>query len=194
MAQTFTRLKKILSVDEFNELCRKVALEYADSVEYYSADYFCKRYDITKSCFQKMIDYAIVNNLISDNTVNRMMNKAIANQRRHCKTAGITTIEKYARLQNERTENFQREIAIFFVNNPDKTKKELARIKGLTIKEFDWNLVRAIEDNVVSDEIVDSIEERSIKNAKPGTEENTKVFFEGMRKKREANKKGVALN
>lgn len=194
MARTFTQLKKSMSTEDWNRFCRRIALEYADSSAIFSVKYFCKEYDLTKSCYEKIKEYAIVNNLVSDGIVDMMMEKSIKNQQAHCKTAGITTIEKFARLSNIRTENLQIEIATAFANNPDISKEEFAKRYGLTKIQFDQKLVRAIEDNLVSDEIVDAIESRSIKNAKPGTEENVKVFFEGLRKKREANKKGVALN
>lgn len=194
MGRTFTILKKQMDQEKFNDFCVTIVLEYANSPALYAAKYFCNRYDITKSCYQKIKDYVVVNNLINDTIVQLMIQKSIKNQMANCEKAGSSTIIKYERLMEEREKNKCKRIAELFAYNPTKSKKELASMMGITTREVDTLLLKAIEENIVTDVVVDAIERRSIKNAKKGTVEEVKLFFKGIRLKREFFKKEVALN
>ena len=189
MARTFTFLKKNMTKENFESFCRKLTKEYADSNSFFSAKYFCKQYDIAKSCFEKIKEYAVVNNLVSDDTVKAIMKKSIENQKRHCKKAGETTVEKYGRLISERKKNLEKDVINELVENPSKSKNDIAKKYSIKPSDLDVILARKIIYNEVDDDIVDALEERSINNAKKGTEMLSKKLFEVLRKKREENKR-----
>ena len=92
--KTFTQLKKSLSKERMDDICKQLVLEYADSGPEKSETYFCKKYSITPSCYKKMKDYAFNNNLVGDDVVHRAMNKAIANQKLHNANAGWSSVNK----------------------------------------------------------------------------------------------------
>lgn len=187
----FTQIKKRMDMDitEINKFCKKVAIEYANSSYLFTRSYFCKTYNITESCFYKVLRRAVEEDLVDDETVQRMMNKAIGKQQKYAKGAGSNTVMKYADMKAKRHIVQATNYAIEFANNPDISKKQIAEKHGVTVKKLDQLLAKAIFENHVDDSVVDAIEERSIRNAKQGQEELTRSFFEGLRKKRESYKK-----
>lgn len=198
MARTFTQLKKAMTTEQLNNFCKTIAESYAQSYTCFSRKYYCEQYNITISCYEKVKDYAIVNNLVSDKIVNLMRDKAIANQQYHMSQAGASSWRKFDILMVEREENKRktetRKCAIEFAYNPNIPKRTLAAMHGMTIKDFEKMLVIAIEENEVEDAVVDLMEERSIKNSDSTNHNKITQFFAGLREKREKNKKEITLN
>ena len=199
MSRNFTNLKKNMSIEQLDKFCKNLSEEYARTPYCVSRSHFCNTYNITTSCYERVKEYAIVNCLVSDLTVEQMRDKAVANQQFHSQYAGTSTWEKFERLIEERNENMIKNIAkryaTEFAYNPDISKEDLAVSHGMTLNSYEKCLVMAIEENIADDKTVDAMEERSYKNAPtPQRAEQTKNFFVGLRAKREANKKGVTLN
>lgn len=207
--RNFEELRKSMSLKEFNKFCKKVTEEYANSEPQFARTYFCETYRITISCFYKILEYAVVENLVDDIVVQRMIKKAMTNQNAHKNGAGYSSIIKYTRMYQKRKRNIAiapykkiaremsvetvRTIAVDFGDNPDITKKEFASAYGVHTKVIDFCLERAIEDNIADDKTVVAIEKRSIKNAKAENIEITKRYFSNLRKRRKANKKEITL-
>lgn len=195
--RNFTQLKKTMTLEELNKFCKKIAEEYAKGEAQYARTYFCKKYNITKSCFYKILEYSVVTNLVENIIVIRMLNKSVKNQNLHQKGAGGSSIAKYERMYVQRcryiamtfSNNEVNKFAIDFAENPNISKADIAFTYGINKKIADILLARAIEDGISDDKVVDAIERRSINNAKPENVEMTKQYFIAIRKKREANKR-----
>lgn len=192
-ARNWTQLKKSMTTEQLNRFCKKLAEQYANSESYFAMDYFCKLHNITTSCYYKVKEYAVTQNLVDDDIVNKMMRKSAGNRDMHAKDAGVATVAKFARMSEERKKNKIIQTAIEFADNPDISKKDLAVMRGITVKEYDMMLVAAIEENLVNDLVVSAMEDRSIKNAASTNVERTVEFFDGLKKKRAAFIKGITL-
>lgn len=199
--RSFTQLKKSMNCSEFNNFCKKLTKEYANSEAQFARTYFTQHYNISVDCYYKVLEYAVVTNLVEDVIVNKMMDKAVKNQSVHNESAGASSIIKYARMYDQRCKFIAnsfidkeiKTMAIDFGDNPDISKADLAASYGIVRKVLELVLVRAIEENIADDKTVDAIERRSIKNAKPENVQMTKDYFAALRKKREANKQGITL-
>ncbi len=184
-----------MSYDEFNKFCKKITEEYAKAEAQYARAYFTEHYNISVDCYYKVLEHAVVTNLVEDIIVVKMMKKAVANQNLQKSGAGGSSLAKYARMYEERCRyiamTFQKDevkrFAVDFVGNPDISKTDIASSYGIVRKVAEYFLVRAIEENIVDDKIVDAIEKRSINNANPEKVQMTKEYFIGLRKKRQAN-------
>jgi len=199
--RSFTKLKKSMSAQEFDNFCKKITEEYAKSEAQFARTYFTQHYNISESCFYKILEHAVVSNLVEDVIVTKMTNKAVQNQNAHKNGAGVTTIAKYAKMYAKRSKNIAMQmtdeeiktIAIDFADNPDIAKIDLAASYGITTKVLGYSLERAIEENIVEDKVVDAMEQRSIKNTRPENVELTKNYFTALRNKRESYKQGATL-
>ena len=198
MAKNFTQLKKQKTFEEFNRYAKRITEDYATSENHFSRSYFCRTYDISSSCFYKLMEYAVVTDLVSDSITAKMMNKAIANQQNHDKRAGGTSQQKYVDMYRKRCEfianqksmEIVEDFAIMFACYPSDTKEELASEFGISKKVADLLLVRAIVENIADDDIVERIEKRSIAGS---VDKNyTREFFSKLKKQREDNKKEIA--
>lgn len=185
--RSFTQLKKEKDVKELNSLCKKVVESYAKSSGEFSQTYYCDHYNISKSCFGRMRDYAVITELVSEDIAWKATQKGISNQQAHSSEAGRIAMQHYYDLLRKRVEyiiySFSaeeiKEIAERFANESSLSKAELATKTDTSIKVIDNLLKRAIIENIISDEIFEKIKERSIKNS--ATPSNTKEFFERLR-------------
>lgn len=193
--RNFSQLKEMFTLQELIEFCKNIAEEYANLESQYARSYFCNKYEITTSCFYKILEYAVITNLIEDVIVHKMMEKAIKNQNLHKNGAGISSIIKYAKMYTKRykyiaetmIEEEVKDLARDFGDNPDITKAEFASAYGVNQRVIDFCLERAIKDNIADDKTVSAIEKRSIKNAKAENITITKKYFSDLRKERKAN-------
>ena len=196
--RSFTELKKSMTFEELNKFCKKVTEEYAKSEAQFARSYFCEHYNISEQCFYKVLEYAVVTNIVEDYIVTKMLNKAIENQNLHSSGAGARSVAKYARMLNQRcafvAATIPKEevmiIATDFANNPDISKQDIATANGISRKVLELVLERAIEENMVDDKIFEAIIERSLSK---NNSQDAKDYFLGLKKKREANKKGITL-
>ena len=102
--RNFTQLKKAMSEEELRKFCKKIAEEYADSKGEYARSYFVKEYDISGSCFYKILETSIIKNWVSDETMLKMEEKAVENQKVHAETAGLSTRKHYSEMRQKRQE------------------------------------------------------------------------------------------
>lgn len=196
--RSFTQLQKAMSYSDFCKFCKKITEEYAKSEPQFARSYFCNAYNISESCYYKVLEHAVVTNLVEDVIVSRMMNKAVANQSIHKDGAGISSRVKYARMYTQRCEyiamTFSEEevkrITTDFADNPDISKVDFASMCGVARKVLELVLERAIENNIVDDDVFEAIRIRSFSK---DSSKDTEDYFTTLKKKREANKKGIAL-
>ena len=195
--RTFKHLKETMTARTFEDFCKRIANQYANSELHFSGSYFSEHENITKECFRTCLEYAIVQNFITEKTVDKIEKKSIANQKAHAKNAGESTKVYYAKLRKKRNEYILflysdsdiKSIAEDFANNPQITKKEFAEKYDISFSVLDVLLKKAFTENIVDDEICRKIERRSL--AKDSSK-RTKEFFERLWKGRK--KEEDALN
>lgn len=202
MGRNFTELKKELVTDEkLKKFGKKLFEEYANSDSEFSRSYFYKEYNITKSCFEKLMYFTMVEGSVSDDTIEKYKNKAIALQKAHVNTSARNTINRVRRVYTERqsrekpktTEENIKSFVELYALNLETSKEDLAKATGYTVEEANIMIWRAITENIVCDETVKRIELRSINNSKPENREGIKEYFDGLWKVRNGNKRGVAF-
>lgn len=187
--RNYSYLKKNISSTEFKDFCRKIANQYANSEGHFSYSYFCEKENITKSCFYRVIEEAVIMNWVSEDTVNKIEAKSIFNQKYHAQNAGGTTLRKYAELRKKRNKYIIslysneeiKNIAKEFAENFEVTKKDFAKKYDISIVVLDTLLRKAFVENIADDEICKAIEERSIQK---DSSKRAKKFFEQLWKQR----------
>ena len=199
--RSFKQLQEEKKIKEFCSFCKKVTEEYANSETHFSGSYFTEHYNISRKCFGEVIKYAIETNLVEDKIFFKAMEKSSKNSEAHSRGSGGRSRANYERMYTHRcqyiamlvpTEEIKKAV-VDFADNPDISKIDIATAYGWNRKIFEIFLLKAIEENLVDDRTVEAIETRSINNADIEKREYTKEYFAGLKKKREANKKGVTL-
>lgn len=194
--RSFTELKKQMSYQSFEEFCKKIAKEYANSEAHFARSYFCEHYNISQSCFYKVLEYAAVTNLISEREFERLKNKATANQGLHKRGAGLSSQIKYSEMYVRRCEYIVesystvelKQIAESFASQPNISKKEFAEKYNTSTKVLGLLLQKAIVTNVVDDETFEAIKNRSINNSSSDIE-FVESYFKALEEKRQLDKK-----
>lgn len=197
--RSFRDLSKSMSTIEIDNFCKRIAESYADSETKFARTYYTEHENISVSCFYKVLERAVVLNLVSEKTVDKMEKKAELNQSAHAKGAGITSKEKYAMLRKKRNEYIiflysDEEIVKLstdFANHPKISKAEFAEKYDISIKVIDTLLKKAITENLIDDETFAKIEERSLSK---DSSLRAKEFFKLLHERRNSNLKGTALN
>lgn len=197
--RSFRALSNNMTAAELDKFCRRIAESYANSEARFARSYYTEHERISESCFYEVLERAVVLNLVSEKTVDKMERKAELNQSIHARGAGITSKEKYNELRKKRNEFIiflysDKEIAKLatdFANHPEISKAEFAEKYDVSIKVIDTLLKKSITENIINDEIFAKIEERSL--AKDSSL-RAKEFFRLLRERRNANLKGTALN
>ena len=191
--RSFTNLKKEMSLEQLNNFCKELAEEYATSDYEFARKFFCEKYSLTQSCYYKVLEYAVVNNLISDLTLADIMHKSATNQSTYYDGSGATSVAKYNRLYNKRCENIAaafseekiRDIADDFLL---KSKYRVSIKHEISTKTVDFAIMRAVSENIVDDRTVAALESRSIATAKGSDKYTTRVGFEIVKAMREEKK------
>lgn len=147
--RNFSQLQKSMTARELNSFAKRIAMEYAYSDVYKATMYFTDKYNISRSCYGRVKDYAVTHFLVSDDTIKKMIEKAQANQKRHSKTAGGTTIKHYDELMAERRK-YALEIVKEYIENPQKPVRQLAEKRGITDKEYYSIICFAFEDEKIT--------------------------------------------
>ena len=186
--KNFTAKKKELSPEGLNHFVKRIATQYANSDGQFSATYFTKAEGITSSCFYRVLDEAVIRNLVSEEIVEKMEQKAISNQQRHCEEAGSRTILHYNDLRMKRREYIIKNLSIsekisiaeYVTMNLDKNLGEIARdydMNPLTLKK----ILREVFVNPNTDEeICIRLEERSV--VREESEEKKNLIREAFKK------------
>ena len=197
--RSFSEMKKKMSFNEFNNFCKKLTEDYANSEGHFARSYFCSNHNISESCFYRILEHAVVTNLVDEIVFSKMLAKAKSNQKAHSSKAGGTTEIKFRRMYTERCKfiatSIQNEevekVAKQYAYDLNLTKNEIARSNGLPVKVLDYVLLRSIEECIVDDDTFKAMEKRSLSGTRPEKLEYTKDFFAGLQKKRLAFKRNI---
>ncbi len=182
--RNYSYLKKHMSQEDFKSFCKRIANQYAKSDNHFSSSYFMKTENITKSCFYRVVEEAVVRNWVSEDMVNKIEAKSISNQKYHAQNAGESTIRKYAELRRKRNEYIFsqysdaeiKELAKAFAERSDEiSKRDFAKKYDLSIMVLDALMKKAFVENIADDETCKTIERRSLQR---DSSKRTVEFFE----------------
>lgn len=189
--KNFTDLEKTRNRKQMRIFVREVANFYANTNNAISKPYITNYYQISDSCYYKILECAVIWGVVNDATVNRMEEKTCYNARLHSGSS-YQTEEKYARLRDERktyekfpfTKKEATEITILF-SEGKFTKEKLADEYCTSTNKIDKAIYTAIVLNWVKDKIYNKIKENSLK---VDSSESTVNFFEELENERNTNK------
>lgn len=195
--RSFKDISRTMSTKELDNFCKRIAESYANSDSRFARSYYTEYENISISCFYKVLDRAIMLNLVSEKTVDKMEKKAMANQASHAEGAGMTSREKYVALRKKRNEYIIflysdeeiRELATDFANHPEVSKKDFSDKYGVSTTVIDVLLKKSITENIIDDETFAKIEKRSLSR---DSSIRAKEFFRLLHQRR--NCKETALN
>ena len=170
---------------------RGVAEFYANTDNGISKPYITNYYQITDSCYYKILEYAVIWGVVDDVLVKRMEEKTSYNAQLHSGTS-YRTENKYSELRKLRREYAEfpftkkeaKEITHLFVEEKI-SKEDLARKFCTTRSKIDKAIYVSIELNWVKDEIYNKIKESSLK---ADSSEKTVNFFKELDYLRESKK------
>lgn len=134
--RTFADLKKSMPLYKFNLLCREIATEYAYSDLSKATTYFTCKYNITKSCYQRVKEYAVIHFLVSDYVVSLMEEKASANQQRNTVgSSGFKVKNHYNKLRSKR-KDFISSLAVEYAEHPEIPYRVLVANCGRSVEGY----------------------------------------------------------
>ena len=171
--RTFKQLSKEKTYAELMDFSKKITELYANSDSIYSQSKISEENNVTIKCLRDLMDYAIVMSLVSKPICDRVLEKAVCNQRNKIQESGWNSILHHKELIKRREELL---INSFF-------EPEIYRIANDVAENFDYSihqftikyniesdkitrklLERAITENIVSDNVVEKLIERSLKD------------------------------
>lgn len=168
--RTFRQLEKEKSLQELNQFSRKVTEIYATSIKEYSQTNVANDNNLTVKCLRQLMDYAISTALVSTDIASKVLEKTMTNQQRNNKEAGSSSIMHHKKLIKQRIEfvsySYPKvevcKIAEDIANNPSKTIDHFTRKYGIESEKVTKKLLeRSIIENIISDEMMEKIIERS---------------------------------
>ena len=190
--KNYSELEKTRNRRQMRAFVREVAEFYANTDNGISKPYITNYYQITDSCYYKILEYAVIWGVVDDVIVKRMEEKTSYNAQLHSGTS-YRTENKYSELRKLRREYAEfpftkkeaKEITHLFVEEKI-SKEDLARKFCTTRSKIDKAIYVSIELNWVKDEIYNKIKESSLK---VDSSEETVNFFKKLDSLRELNKK-----
>ncbi len=194
MPYTFERLHAdyIGREAKFREYVGKIATRYSEIPDVQAEKFFCKEYNITKSCYHRILEYAVITGSVSNNTVDKMENKACLNARAHSGKDNRVQ-EHYVQLRKERIEfrkypffkRDEKDIATFYAQGQGSA--EIAKSYGCTVKQIKLVLYKVCTTKgIISDQLFKMIKNRSLEEAEEEARKKREEQFkqyEKMRKK-----------
>lgn len=196
--RTFKQLQKEKTFEELNSFAKAVTEAYAKSDMAYSQTNTAKDNHLTKKGLRDLMDYAIITDLVSRETCEQVLQKAIENQRQKAQEAGSSSIIHHKELIKRREEFL---LSAYAKVEVEKIAKDIAEHSSCSIHYFTekYNiesdrltksiLKRAIVENIVSDEVVEKLIERSLKGIEiRRVRHRTEQYFAALKKQREENK------
>ncbi len=189
--KNYSDLEKTKNRRQMRAFVKEVAEFYANTDNGISRPYITEYYQITVSCYYKILSNAVIWGVVDDATVKRMEEKTCYNARLHSGSC-YRTENKYAWLRKLRreyadfpfTKKEAQKITLLFIEEK-KSKEELAQKFCTTRSKIDKAIYIAIKLNWVKDEIYNKIKENTLE---VDSSEKTVNFFKKLDSLRESNK------
>lgn len=192
------KLRETYSLSAFYKLSRDIATEYASTSPVRARSILMEKYNVSESTYYYLLEFAITHYLVSDNIIQQMQEKTLANQSNHG-NHGYSSHLKYAKLLEERknysafTQKDIRAIAKFFAEHPERPKDEIARMYCFhKTAVLDHLLLKACTECIVTDKLFEAIKKRSFATA--ADTEKTKRFFDVVAQRRATYKESRKKN
>ena len=198
--RSFKALKDSMEEIKFQQLCKKIAEEYANSACEFARSYFLKQYGINQECYYKVLNTAVIEGIVDDDIVEKMELKALANQKAHAVNAGLSTRKHYNKLRRLRQENMEvsqfcdeqiKQWATEFAYSP-LSISEFAKERNVTARIFSLLLEKAVEEVIVDDMIYQKLRNRSIAKASEANKKRTQNYFTMLTRRRNFNKRKLS--
>ena len=134
--RTFSMLKESMSLEKLNGFCYIVANAYARArdKEY---EFFMREYNISESCLNRILDYAVCKYIVSDWTVDKMKEKDERNRRE------TRNKYHYEKLQRKRR-TFAIDMAKDFIANRNKPIEFFMKKYGRSKQRLKYTLEKLI--------------------------------------------------
>lgn len=179
------------NVNAFDSIAKKATEEYANSLPEYSQEQVAADFDITTSCLRNLMDYAIIESIVTREIADGVLRKSVLNQQKKHPEAGGTSIKHHRDLIKQREDKKAGELDIFTIDmavseylyGTGDINVVINTYKLESKKIFNLVLKRAIAENVCSDEDVDKLIEKSL--SKSITLDKIKLFRELIEKREE---------
>lgn len=169
----------------------EIATKYANTKLEYSRDFFSQEYCISYNTFYTLLEKAVIEGIVDDETVKKMLEKASENSARKAGEGARKRSEnhyaylilkrKIYMLPKEETHNLVVKYSKSALN-----KKKFCKDNFITTKLFDRMMCKAIIENWVSDDTVEKIKNKSVENH---NNEKTVKFWKQLLMFRSENKK-----
>lgn len=168
-----------------------IASLYASTSPEYSSEYFSREYETSRDTFYRLLEKAVIENIVNDDTVSRMEMKAIYNADAKVGDMGIARTKRhYMQLRTKRKEyqlpqKYAIEITTQYANS-GYSKKQFCLINFMTNALLCRTIRQAVVKNWVSDDVVEKLVSKSLQCYQ--SDQITK-FWEGLINLRNENKK-----
>lgn len=181
MGRTFNQLKKQKNQEELDRFAKAVTEQYAASGPEHSQRTIAEYNNLTKQSLRDLMDYAIITELVSIETSDKVKYKAVLNQQNKAEETGSNSIRHHRDLMRRRERHRINRIATDMAEHLSEPLSHFTEKYNLESDRETGNLlVRSITEDIVSDEIM----EKLIKERGKKSEE----YFENLRSMRAAYK------
>lgn len=176
--------------DFSRRLIAKVAVMYAGTDASYSSEYFCREFEITQPTFYKLLEKAVVENIVELEIVEAIKKKSAYNALRKAgKNAEKRSQKHYEHLiQKRKLFVLSKKESIALTKayiSTDLDKQKFCHKEFCTTELLNRTILKSMLENWISDEDVNKLKEKSLK--KESTPRAIE-FWEKVESYRNANK------
>lgn len=169
----------------------EIATQYANTESAYSRDYYSREYSISYGTFYSLLERAVIESIVDEETVQKMAKKAGNNAAAKAGEEARQRSEKhYAYLLLKRkVYMFPKVEAVEYTIKYAYSaydKKSFCKANFIDTKLFDRTVYKVVLENWVSDEVVSKLKEKSLRK---NSGENVLAFWEQLLNFRNENKK-----
>ena len=160
------RSYKDFLIDSGDDGVKRIALEYATENDAVSLGYLAEKYNLTLTAVKTIIEYSIVKCIVPFKVALFIKEKAHRNQARHCKDEILETSSDryYKKLFNKRLSFVKKfsddkvtNTVNFYIKNPHLSASTIADSLGLSVKELNIILKKAIVFDIIDNEEVNDL-------------------------------------
>ena len=186
-----SKSKKKRTPQQFRKICARIALIYATTPDMYNARELALAYEVSMSTIYKWLDMVVIISCVDQEIIKLMKAKAMRNSLlKGGKTAQKRSERHYNKLVAQRNNyvvpDAEAKILIEQFSKSELNKNEFCRFEKITVELFGKTIRRAIAENLVSDNTVKRLKQKSLEHHEGP---KTRTFWENVLQEREENKK-----
>lgn len=180
--RNFRKLRCSMPDERFFELCEDIAMLYAEKGPVYGRTYHKEKYGITDKCYSKLLAYAIICNIVTEDIVDNIEKKSMM-YKDFLPKENVEKIQAYySNLRRIRHKyiltTFSNEKIVKIVKCYTElnyvSKDDIAKNYNISVKIIDALLSKSIINNIISDEMLEKLEKTCI--LKDPSEYTTNIF------------------